>query len=164
LLTCTSRLFAFPSRLLRGLLAPPRASNKPSHLFSGVWASRYSRLYDFLSQTVPDRACLKQQSSLCSPVLAWRTPIWRRTRSLRYTPLHSTAATSPRRAFSSQIATRRPPSKFTSPSRGCLRANTFPTDLSCTKFCFYLRLLNPQSYRCPSASKLGRSDGCCVRW
>ena len=26
----------------------PRASNKPSHLFYGVWASRYSRLYDFL--------------------------------------------------------------------------------------------------------------------
>jgi len=48
LLTCTSRLFAFPPRLLRGILALSRASDKPSHLFSGVWASRYSRLYDFL--------------------------------------------------------------------------------------------------------------------
>ena len=48
LLTCTSRLFAFPFRLPRGLFALPRASDKPSHLFSGVWASRYSRLYDFL--------------------------------------------------------------------------------------------------------------------
>jgi hypothetical protein len=48
LLTCTSRIFPVPSRLLRGLIAPPRASNKPSHLFTGVWASRYSRLHDFL--------------------------------------------------------------------------------------------------------------------
>jgi hypothetical protein len=48
LLTCTSRLFAFPFRLPGGLFALPRASDKPSHLFSGVWASRYSRLYDFL--------------------------------------------------------------------------------------------------------------------
>lgn len=161
MLICTSRLFAFPSRLLRGLLALPRASSKPSHLFSGVWASRYSRLYDFLhrlywvelaisSKALPDSLFLRGEH------LSEKNTI----SALHRTPFNCCHVVE-RRSLTEDCypttAQQLHQSQPRLPSR-----NTFLSRPVMYETLLLSQTAEPQSYRCLFASKLGRSDGCCA--
>lgn len=161
LLTCTSRLFAFPIRLPGGLRMLPRASNKPSHLFSGVWASRYSRLHDFLHRLY--RIELATSSTALPVPLFLRGEHHSEKNTISCVKPHSVQLLPRCRGKLSRGRLLPDDRPATSP---VLAAAAFAQHISYGPVMYenllLLQTAEPQSYRCLSASKLGEAMVLCA--
>lgn len=141
----------------------PRASDKPSHLFSGVWASRSSRLYDFLHRLHRIELATSIKALPVSLFLRGEHHSEKNTISCVKSP-----SVQPLPRLQGKLSDDRLLPDDRPATSPVLAAAAFAQHISYGPVMYENLLLSqtaePPTLPLPLCFKAGRSDGCCVRW